>query len=69
MHMPSMARRLCRAVQKGWLKVVNSWLKVADLDAKDARGRTALDYAKGNGGAGGHDQARATRKRPLFSNA
>ena len=51
------------AVQKGWLKVVKFLAENgADLDAKDARGRTALDYAKGNGGAAGRGQAAAGNK-------
>ena len=50
-------------MQKGWLKVVKFLAENgADLDAKDARGRTALDYAKGNGGAGGRGQAATGNK-------
>jgi ankyrin repeat protein len=45
------------AAQKGWNKVVSLLAdNGAALDAKDLRGRTALDYAKGNGG-GGRGQA------------
>jgi uncharacterized protein len=47
------------AAQKGWNEVVRFLVENgAALDAKDARGRTALDYAKGNAG-GGRGQATA----------
>jgi ankyrin repeat protein len=45
------------AAQKGWSKVVSLLAEHgADLSVKDNRGRTALDYAKGNSG-GGRGQA------------
>jgi ankyrin repeat protein len=47
------ATALHSAAQKGWNKVVSFLAENgAALDAKDARGRTALDYAKGNSGGG-----------------
>lgn len=50
------------AAQKGWNKVVSFLVENgASLDAKDGRGRTALDYAKGNAG-GGRGQAAPTNR-------
>jgi len=51
------------AVQKGWIKVVKFLAEHgATLDAKDSRGRTALDYAKGTSGNGGRGQATTGNK-------
>jgi ankyrin repeat protein len=54
------------AVQKGWIKVAKFLAENgAALDAKDSRGRTALDYAKGNGGNGGRGQANTANKEMI----